>query len=169
MDEWRRMVGFETHYEINEHGIVRRALATHGATVGKVMKPCINPSGYPVVTLNVNNKTHTVTVHSAVALAFIGPRPAGNQVNHIDGNKENPHISNLEYVTPKGNVAHAFRTGLAPIGERHGAAVLTEQKVRRIREMDAAGFSRSAIAREVGAKWDHVRDVVNGKNWAWLK
>lgn len=47
-----------------------------------------------------------------VAAAFIGPREPGMCINHIDGNKHNDSISNLEYVTPSENQKHALRIGL---------------------------------------------------------
>lgn len=46
--------------------------------------------------------------HIAVAHAFLGPRPEGKEVNHIDGNKSNNHFSNLEYVTHSENIKHSY-------------------------------------------------------------
>ena len=51
-------------------------------------------------------------IHSIVAQAYLGDRPLGFHVNHKDGVKENNSVSNLEYVTPKENIRHAFRLGL---------------------------------------------------------
>ena len=53
--------------------------------------------------------------------AFVGPRPALHETNHIDGNKANNALSNLEYVTKSENTIHAVRLGLRPYSNRRGA------------------------------------------------
>ena len=75
--------------------------------------PC-GTAGYPLVNLTTGKgKRTTHTVHSLVAEAFIGSRPANHEINHKDGCKTNNHVSNLEYVIPSDNIRHAFETGLA--------------------------------------------------------
>lgn len=79
--------------------------------------------------------------HRLVALTFIGPCPNGLQVNHIDGDKLNNHINNLEYVTSKQNNIHARKTGLnkqkPPIrrGTQANSAKLTEEDVVYIKQL----------------------------------
>ncbi len=58
-----------------------------------------------------DGRRYYATVHSLVAHAFIGPRPKGMFIDHIDGNTFNNDISNLEYVTPAENVRRAFASG----------------------------------------------------------
>jgi hypothetical protein len=79
---------------------------------GKYLKPYLNTKGYPSVSLNKGGKKKTTPVHVIVAQAFLGDRPNGFHINHIDGNKENNHIDNLEYVSPKDNMRHSFALGL---------------------------------------------------------
>lgn len=70
------------------------------------------PNGYEFVGLSVDGKTKNFMRHRLVALAFI-PNPQNlPYVNHIDGDKKNNHVNNLEWCTPKENVQHAIRTGL---------------------------------------------------------
>lgn len=80
----------------------------------KYLKTSCGRAGYPVVGLTAGKGKRTMrTVHSLVAEAFIGSRPANHEINHKDGCKTNNHVNNLEYVTPSENIRHAFTTGLA--------------------------------------------------------
>ena len=81
---------------------------------GKILKQPLNRKGYPCVTIKYRNgRQKVVPSHRLIALTFI-PNPENKpQINHIDGNKTNNKISNLEWCTPKENLDHAFRTGLS--------------------------------------------------------
>lgn len=85
---------------------------------------------------NVHGKYISIPVHQLVALAFLGPAH-GRQVNHKDGDKENNHRSNLEYVSHRENLYHAMETGLHacsfrdtilvdPAGKKHKVRNVTE-------------------------------------------
>lgn len=78
----------------------------------KYMKPVKNKSGYSVIQLHKNMKFKTFTIHRLIAKAFI-PNPNNYPcINHIDGNKLNNDISNLEWCTHKHNSQEAVRIGL---------------------------------------------------------
>lgn len=75
---------------------------------GRPLKPSVNPRGYAVVNMMINGKRVGATVHSLVAKQFLGCHdPIKTQVNHIDGNKLNNNVNNLEWVTPLENVGHS--------------------------------------------------------------
>ncbi|MEC1289529.1 MULTISPECIES: HNH endonuclease [Bacillus mojavensis subgroup] len=91
-----------------------------------VLKTKIDSQGYTKVILYKEGKQVGKRVHRLVALNFI-PNPKNLPfVNHIDGNKANPKLSNLEWVTPKGNAQHALKHGLLLIGEKSPKAKITE-------------------------------------------
>jgi len=101
---WDRIDG--SKYEISTYGNLRRFK-------DKVrVYPEMGNNGYLRFPMTIYGK-HTVgSIHRLVALSFV-PNPKGKpQVNHIDGDKENNKSSNLEWVTPKENMAHAISTGL---------------------------------------------------------
>ena len=77
------------------------------------LKPCPDGRGYPKVKLG---KYPTFNVHKLIALVFFGPCPDGMTINHIDGNKTNAALSNLEYISQSDNNKHAWRIGLQRSG-----------------------------------------------------
>ena len=80
---------------------------------GKVLKPKVDRYGYEVVTLSKNGKRKSYPVHRLVAMAFIDNPLQKETVNHIDGNKLNNSVENLEWATHKEQKAHAIEMGLA--------------------------------------------------------
>jgi hypothetical protein len=103
---WKDIPGYEGLYSIGTNGEVyskRRLIA---------LKQTQDFGGYMQVTLCVNQKRKTHSVHRLVALTFI-PNPLGlPQVNHIDGNKLNNCVDNLEWCDQSTNMQHAYKMGL---------------------------------------------------------
>ena len=99
--------GYEGFYKIDTNGIV------YSMKTGKPLKTIMRGSYLHVAFYENKNKKYAA-VHRLVANTFI-PKPDPNcwyWVNHIDGEKTNNRVENLEWVTPKGNAQHAVRTGL---------------------------------------------------------
>ena len=83
----------------------------------KKLKPRINLSGYLYISLdtlmgNKTTKRKSISVHRLVAKAFLVKSDNKLEVNHIDGNKQNNHVSNLEWCNRHYNIQHAYKTGL---------------------------------------------------------
>lgn len=104
-ERWRRVIGFGKFYLVSNHGNVwsRRSR--------KFLSLIETSGGYYQVNLYAKGKMKCKLVHRLVALAFIGEEPPGHQVNHKDGRRQNNKITNLEFVTPAQNVAHAKARG----------------------------------------------------------
>ncbi len=163
-EEWRPWR--DGNYEVSSHGRVRRAKPGRRTEVGRLMTPITLKIGYLMVGPTVNGKNVNTFVHAMVAECFIGPRPEGAEINHIDGNKANPHVSNLEYVTHAENMAHAGRTGLMVRGERHGGAKLSDVQTAEIRTRRAAGERGCDLAREYGVSDVTVCNIHKGNRRA---
>jgi hypothetical protein len=96
--------GFEPYYVISTHGRV--------SNYRKIMKTYILNTGYLAIKFTVKMERTTHLIHRLVAEAFI-PNPNNyKEVNHIDGNKLNNHVSNLQWVSSSMNKQHAIKTGL---------------------------------------------------------
>lgn len=82
-------------------------------TEPRLLRPRRDHRGYLTVSCRApGRKTLNGRIHVFVALVFVGPRPAGFEINHRNGDKANNSVSNLEYITPRENKEHALRNGL---------------------------------------------------------
>lgn len=96
------------NYAVGNRGSVMRITPARGARVGRVLRGYVCNSGYKCVMLYENDVDRTHLVHRLVAETWIGPAPAGADVNHIDGDKLNNCVENLEYATRSENQRHAY-------------------------------------------------------------
>lgn len=128
MDEiWKDIPNHEGRYQVSNIGRVRslpRYVSNHTGNVlikGKVLKQRPDKKGYMRIDFNDSNGiAHYYGVHRLVASAFI-PNPENKpQVNHIDGNKANNIVTNLEWCTNSENQKHAYKTGLNYVTGRAG-------------------------------------------------
>lgn len=119
------------NYEVSNLGTVRNR------ATGNVLRPGKTNRGYHKVHLYKEGQCKILTIHRLVAAAFL-PNPENKrEVNHIDGDKTNNRVSNLEWSTRSENVSHAFRNGLAKITDKHNfktnhPSIKKRQKVRCI-------------------------------------
>jgi len=104
-----------------------------------------------------------VSVHRAVWEAFMGPIPIGLVINHKDGVKSNNSLSNLEVVTPGGNLKHAYDTGLRTkkFGAGNHRAKLSSNQIIQIRELLREGISQSKIGKLYGVHQCTISDIKN--------
>ena len=110
-EQWKPIQEFNGEYEVSNLGRVRSMKRYYGM-VGRIMPQTIQRTGYYAVTFHMNNKAYCRKVHRLVIEAFT-PNPDNlPTINHIDGNKLNNHVSNLEWCTYQANMQHAVRTGL---------------------------------------------------------
>ena len=118
---WRKIEGFEK-YEVSNLGRVRSLDYKHTGET-KVLRPILNRYGYLRINLYKNSKLCSRSIHRLVAQAFILNPENKQQVNHIDANKQNNIVSNLEWCTNLENMQHARDMGLLKLTD--------EQKKKR--------------------------------------
>ena len=139
---WKPVVGFEGSYEVSNLGEIRsvaRISSYHdprwNTTVTRAYKSCIikqnNVSGYKFIGLYKGGKLYQFYVHRLVAQAFI-PNPENKpEVNHIDGDKSNNHVSNLEWCTRIENQHHAMINGLTPSGQHFHMKKMSDAALKK--------------------------------------
>ena len=122
---WKDVDGYEGLYQVSNYGNVKsvKREGKNGRNYGgNVLKPSLNKScGYLTVGLSSGGFTKTFLLHRLVAEAFIPNPSSKKEINHIDGNKHNNHISNLEWNTRLENMRHAKEHNLLKfkVGECH--------------------------------------------------
>ncbi len=107
-EDWRPVVGFEDLYDVSSLGRVCRI---DGRTARGPMHTTPSKDGYLTLGLCRDGRKANYKVHTLTALAFLGPRPTGSVINHLDGVKTNNVAANLEYVSPSENIRHAVGLG----------------------------------------------------------
>lgn len=124
---------------------------------------------YQIINLSkLDGKKRTFRVHRLVMMAF---NPVENmdelEVNHLDGNKKNNKLENLEWCTASENQKHAFKTGLqkARKGESSNFAKLTEEDVKQVFELRKQGLLQREIAEIVGCTSSNISAILRGKSW----
>ena len=174
-EEWKPVKGFEGLYEVSNLGQVRsldrlrKNVKGMAKINGRIITGNHGGKHYYQVALRKDGKKKYMSVHRLVAEAFI-PNPDGkSQVNHIDGNKQNNVVSNLEWVTPSENILHSFETGLnTHIGEKNIQAKLTREQVAEIKKLYVKGgkeYGVRPLARKYGVSAPAIRAIVKGLTW----
>jgi len=142
---WKPIVGFEKYYYVSDSGLI------FSVRQNKFLSPGKNRKGYRQTILNGDGGTgpQAIRIHRQVAIHFINNLNNFEQVNHIDGNKENNAASNLEWCTGHQNIQHSitsnlrrFHTGCAVYNSR-----FTETDVRKIRSLLKSGMKHIDISR----------------------
>lgn len=109
IERWVPVRGYEGLYEVSDLGRVR-SLPRPG-TRGVVLRPDVGGPGYPAVRLFRQGKKTHLNVHSLVAVAFLGPRPAGGECRHLNGDQTDNRLVNLQWGTSAENSQDMMRHG----------------------------------------------------------
>lgn len=172
---WKKVNDFGGIYEVSSYGnirsIDREVPHFRGGIVkrkGVLLKQ--NKSGH-YLSVSLTADRITKSVHRLVAIAFI-PNPDNlPEVNHIDCNKKNNRLENLEWVTKKGNAEHAVKNGLLPChkGANNNMAVINDDIARQIKKLILEGHRNADIGRMVGVDRSIVGHIKRGSTWNHIK
>jgi hypothetical protein len=151
-------------YEVNELGEVRNI------NTQLTLKPrkAGYKSMYRYVMLQEHGLKRQVAVHTLVAEVFIGPRPIGHEVRHLDGDPTNNSLTNLAYGTSADNSADCIAHGTTNRGTRMWKAKLDERRVRIIRGLHKLSYPYKRIAEICSVTPKHISDVIRRRSWDWV-
>jgi len=175
-ETWKDIPGYKSLYKISSYGqvksLARIVIGKDGKSYPireKRLKQHEGVGDYYYVFLWKLGKQKTRSVHSLVALAFIGPRPKGKkseQIRHLDSNPQNNFYKNLVYGSRKQNQDDRLGADTYSYGESHGRAELTFEKVGAIRKLYLKGSRVIDISRSFEVTEGNIRAIVHNKTWA---
>jgi len=173
---WKDVPGFEGLYQASSFGQVKSIdriefrknnseIATAHSIKAVVLKQKITNTGYATIVLSRSGKPKYISVHRVIALTFVSNPENKPQVNHIDGNKLNNCIGNLEWCTPKENINHSWRIGLSKSahGEKNHRAKITDVQATEIRQKYFAGVKPCIILAEYNISRSRLHELKTRK------
>lgn len=163
MEIWKPYI---YNYAVSNLGRIKNQVTGH------ILKPHANKKGYYVyvVSCGSRDKKIAIRIHVAVAKLFIENPDNLPEVNHIDGDKSNNAVSNLEWCSSKENTRHAIKKGLrvAAKGESCFTAKLTSDDVEYIRKVYIPrdqDYGLRALGRKFGVYHTTIEDIVKEECW----
>ena len=156
---WKEVENYQ-NYEVSNLGNVRNK------KTGRYLKPNITTCGYARARLYNKDGVKPIMIHRLVASAFLSNPDNKPEVNHMDGNKVNNSVTNLEWCTKSENMRHAVDTGLKKGFALKGADNPMSKKVVM---MDKSGEiirmfpCAKSVERELGYFVSNIVNACNGK------
>lgn len=167
-ETWKPVVGFESLYEVSDHGRVRSVnrVDSQGRNLkGRVLKERANSQGYKLVCLSSKGAHTNARVHVLVAQAFVAGQLIGAQVLHRDDVPHHNIALNLRWGTAKDNGADRVANGRSATGERNGRSKLTSDQVAEIKRRLAGGAVRNHLRKEFGVSFQTIERIASGESW----
>lgn len=175
-EEWKSANGFEGFYEVSNFCRIKslsRIDCRGQKRLLKIMLQNYDSDGYLIINMFKNGISFILKAHRIGAIAFIKNPNKFPAVNHLDGNKTNNWVGNLEWVTNRNNILHAVETGLRNfVGSENPSSKLTNKEAILIFNSKESykniskkfGISFSAIGHiKTGYTWSEITGKINSR------
>ena len=148
-------------YKINKKGKIK------DMETGETVETFISNRGYECVSLKDDfGNCKLATVHRLVAITFIPNPEAKPEVNHINGNKQDNCVKNLEWCTHEENIKHAdLILNKIQRGEKSSRSTVTEETIRKICEMICDDIKPKEIMKKLNVSKDIVHHIMYKRRW----
>lgn len=170
MEVWKDVKGFDGLYQVSNYGQVKRLAkkvyqksGVYATYKTKILKQ-ETVKGYKRVSLSKENLVTRITVHRLVALTFIENNENKPQVNHIDGDKTNNHVCNLEWCTANENEKHSYLF-LGKITNGIKSRKINIKDLPLIKQMYLDGFIQKEIAFKFNVSETTIQNILNGNRY----
>ncbi len=169
---WKPIKNYERYYHVSNLGRVRsldryQEIRSKVKILrkGRILKPKMNKSGYLTVKLSLEGNVKCKFIHRLVAENFISEYKKPLQVNHVDGNKLNNKVSNLEWVTASENIQHSFDIKLREgyKSEKHPMSKLSNIETDFIRYWLDLNFKGNLLANLFDVSCSTISEIKNNK------
>jgi hypothetical protein len=166
MEIWKTINGYDL-YEVSSMGRVRRK-AGYQSKNERYLKPLNNGHGYMSVTLSLNSVVKRLYIHRLVAIAFLDNPEQKEEVNHIDGKRDNNFLENLEWTTRSENHYHRYQV-LKQRGVNYGKTGKNNWNSKAVKRFDLNGVLICEYAgvleaqRQTGISESNIRGCIYGK------
>ena len=165
-EEWKVVEEFPD-YVVSSNGRVTRVVKAKNNQKPRYLG-FTNLKGYQGVALFKDNKKHIRQIHHLVLEAFISPRPKGHETNHINADRSDNRVENLEWVTSSENRRHSMKLGRAffPKGEEVGGSKLTNDDVLQIRDIVSRDILlQTEVAKLFNISTSQICAIKQRKEW----
>lgn len=133
---------------------------------GKKLTPHPNHKGYAMVGVMVDGVLYKKAVHSIIAECFLGERPKGYQIDHIDNDKTNNRADNLQYITPSENVKKSYDSGNKDhSGFKASSSKYSPWDFEQVLVLSALGFSLQEVVDLTDVKRGTCKKLRNGTHF----
>lgn len=150
--------GYEGCYMVSNYG---NLISLHSGKPRELKSGKIH-TGYISVKLQKDNKKFRTDIHRLVAQAFIDTDDFNKQVNHKDGNKENNHVSNLEWVSCKENINHSLKN---KIKKTKISPEKVEELCKFLSTKECSNYTYDDISKKFNLDVKDLMPIVNRKRW----
>ncbi|UZQ49090.1 NUMOD4 motif-containing HNH endonuclease [Clostridium kluyveri] len=168
---WKDIPGYEGRYQASTLGRIRsvdhyvNGKSRYGKPFkrlvkGRILRPGrYNQDGHVSVVLG--HKANGSPVHQLIALTFLGDRPKGYDVRHLDGNPQNNKLNNLAYGTRKQNILDVYNQGKAWRNT-------TKEQALKVKNLLKQGMVCTSIAQITGVSIHSIYAIKQGRCFKWL-
>lgn len=162
MEIWKDVKGYEGYYLVSDLGNVKRLHSKNN------LKAINNGYNYLSVSLSINGNVKRFYIHRLVAMSFIENKENKEEVNHIDGNRKNNKLSNLEWVTRSENHYHRYKV-LNQKGVNYGKTGSKNWRSKAVIQYDLNGNKINEFPavmeamRQTGIHEANIRGCIKGK------